>query len=133
MPVAGIGTLDWIVISLYFGVVIAIAGWAIVKERRGGETSTDYFLAGRNIGWFVVGASLFASNISTIHLVGLAASGFQEGLVWGNFEWIAMAYGNGCLLQRQRNAAGVSTWTGKLIHGLCKRLGQGSQHMRLLL
>ena len=59
MPVAGIETLDWFVVGIYFSVVIAIAVWAIIKERRGGETSTDYFLAGRNIGWFVVGASLF--------------------------------------------------------------------------
>jgi SSS family solute:Na+ symporter len=37
----------------------------------------------------MVGAALFASNISTIHLVGLSASGFNEGFVWGNFEWMA--------------------------------------------
>jgi SSS family solute:Na+ symporter len=48
-----------------------------------------YFLAGRSLGWAMIGAALFASNISTIHLVGLAASGYNEGLVWGNFEWMA--------------------------------------------
>jgi SSS family solute:Na+ symporter len=52
-------------------------------------TSQGYFLAGRSLKWGMVGAALFASNISTIHLVGLAASGYNEGLVWGNFEWMA--------------------------------------------
>jgi SSS family solute:Na+ symporter len=86
MPVAGIERLDWFVVALYFSVVIAIAVWAIIKERRGGETSTDYFLAGRNIGWFVVGASLFASNIGSEHLVGLAGTGAASGLVMGQLE-----------------------------------------------
>ena len=86
MPVKGIETLDWMVIAGYFLIVMAIAGWAIVKERRGGETSTDYFLAGRNIGWFVVGASLFASNIGSEHLVGLAGTGAASGLVMGQLE-----------------------------------------------
>jgi SSS family solute:Na+ symporter len=49
-----------------------------------------YFLAGHSLKWPVIGAALFASNISTIHLVGLAASGFNDGLVWGNFEWMAV-------------------------------------------
>lgn len=52
-------------------------------------TSEGYFLAGRGLNWMLVGAALFASNISTIHLVGLAASGYNEGFVWGNFEWLA--------------------------------------------
>ena len=45
--------------------------------------------AGRNLNWVYIGLALFAANISTIHLVGLAASGFNEGMVWGNFEWLA--------------------------------------------
>jgi len=53
-------------------------------------SSDQYFLAGRGLNWALVGAALFASNISTIHLVGLAASGYNEGLVWGNFEWMAV-------------------------------------------
>jgi SSS family solute:Na+ symporter len=53
-------------------------------------TSDNYFLAGRGLKWLVVGAALFASNISTIHMVGLAASGYNDGLVWGNFEWMAV-------------------------------------------
>ena len=82
----GIGALDWMVVGAYFAVVAAIAVWAIRKERSGEETSADYFLAGRNVGWFVVGASLFASNIGSEHLVGLAGAGASSGLVMGQFE-----------------------------------------------
>jgi SSS family solute:Na+ symporter len=82
----GIGALDWVVVAIYFVIVIAIAVWAIRRERRGEETSADYFLAGRNIGWFVVGASLFASNIGSEHLVGLAGTGAASGLVLGQLE-----------------------------------------------
>jgi len=82
----GLATLDWVVVGGYFLIVIAIAVWAILRERRGEETSADYFLAGRNIGWFVVGASLFASNIGSEHLVGLAGTGASDGLVMGQLE-----------------------------------------------
>ncbi|HVS12376.1 MAG TPA: sodium:solute symporter [Thermoanaerobaculia bacterium] len=82
----GIGMVDWIVVAAYFAIVIGIAAWAIARERREGETATDYFLAGRNVGWFVVGASLFASNIGSEHLVGLAGTGAASGLVMGQFE-----------------------------------------------
>lgn len=81
----GIGTLDWIVIAIYFGVVVGIAVWAMRREGKE-KDSADYFLAGRNIGWFVVGASLFASNIGSEHLVGLAGAGASSGFVMGQFE-----------------------------------------------
>ncbi len=82
----GIETLDWVVIAAYFAAIIAIAVWAIRRERRGEKNSADYFLAGRNVGWFVVGASLFASNIGSEHLVGLAGTAASDGLVMGQFE-----------------------------------------------
>ncbi|HSR54519.1 MAG TPA: sodium:solute symporter [Acidobacteriota bacterium] len=82
----GIAALDWVVIAIYFAIVAMIAVWAIRRERQGVETSADYFLAGRNIGWFVVGASLFASNIGSEHLVGLAGTGASSGLVLGQLE-----------------------------------------------
>ena len=82
----GISTLDWVVIALYFVVIFVIAGWAIIQERKEKATSAGYFLAGRNVGWFVVGASLFASNIGSEHLVGLAGTGASDGLVLGQFE-----------------------------------------------
>ena len=79
--------LDWAVVALYFAAVAAIAVWAVARERRGGaETADGYFLAGRNVGWFVVGASLFASNIGSEHLVGLAGSGASTGMVFGQLE-----------------------------------------------
>ena len=51
--------------------------------------SHEYFLAGRTLKWPIVGSALFAANISTIHLVGLAEAGYKNGLVIGNFEWMA--------------------------------------------
>jgi SSS family solute:Na+ symporter len=81
-----IPVMDLIIIIVYL-VGILIVG--ILSVRRMKLTSQEYFLAGRSLRWGVVGAALFASNISSIHLVGLAASGYNEGLVWGNFEWMA--------------------------------------------
>jgi len=81
-----ISTIDLTIIIVYL-VGILLVGILSVSLRK--MTSEGYFLAGRGLGWVMVGAALFASNISTIHLVGLAASGYNEGLVWGNFEWLA--------------------------------------------
>ena len=81
-----IPVLDLIIIIAY---LIGILAVGILSVRRLKLTSQAYFLAGRSLPWGMVGAALFASNISTIHLVGLAASGYNEGLVWGNFEWMA--------------------------------------------
>lgn len=82
-------SLDWIVIGLYFLLIFGIAYWAYLQERKGEETSADYFLAGRNVGWFVVGASLFASNIGSEHLIGLAGTGADSGVAVGQFELLA--------------------------------------------
>ncbi len=81
-----ISLIDLIIIIIYLAGIL-IAGIMSVRLKK--MTSDGYFLAGRGLRWPVVGAALFASNISTIHLVGLAASGYNEGLVWGNFEWLA--------------------------------------------
>jgi SSS family solute:Na+ symporter len=81
-----ISTIDLVIIVVYL-VGILLVGILSVSLKK--MTSEGYFLAGRGLGWIMVGAALFASNISTIHLVGLAASGYNEGLVWGNFEWLA--------------------------------------------
>jgi SSS family solute:Na+ symporter len=77
--------VDLVIIAVYFVVVFGIGFYFSRKER----TSEDYFLAGRNIGWFAIGASLFVSNISTEHFIGLAGSGATSGLAAGNFEWEA--------------------------------------------
>src|SRR5258707_2732075 len=78
-------SLDLAVIGVYFLVVFSIGLYFARKER----TSEDYFLASRNVGWFAIGASLFVSNISTEHFIGLAGSGATSGLAVGHFEWLA--------------------------------------------
>lgn len=78
--------IDIIVIVLYFFVIFNIGYWAF---KRGKSESSDYFLAGRDVGWLAVGASLFASNIGSEHLVGLAGSGAAGGFAVGHFEWLA--------------------------------------------
>jgi solute:Na+ symporter, SSS family len=77
--------VDLAIIAVYFVMVFGIGFYFSRRER----TSEDYFLAGRNIGWFAIGASLFVSNISTEHFIGLAGSGATSGLAAGNFEWEA--------------------------------------------
>jgi solute:Na+ symporter, SSS family len=77
--------IDLAIIAVYFMVVFAIGFYFARKER----TSTDYFLASRDVGWFAIGASLFVSNISTEHFIGLAGSGATSGLAVGHFEWLA--------------------------------------------
>lgn len=87
---AQLTSLDWTVVALYFLLIFAGAAWATLRERRdGGETAADYFLAGRNTGWFIVGASLFASNIGSEHLVGLAGTGAASGVAVAQFEILA--------------------------------------------
>ncbi|TWU39128.1 Sodium/glucose cotransporter [Novipirellula aureliae] len=81
-----ISTFDLSVIVFY---LIGIMLIGIFSVRRKTGTGNEYFLAGRSLKWPVVGAALFASNISTIHLVGLAEGGYKYGLVMGNFEWMA--------------------------------------------
>ncbi len=82
-----ISTIDSAVILAYILGIMGVGLWVVRKKKMNAES---YFLAGHSLRWPVIGAALFASNISTIHLVGLAASGFEDGLVWGNFEWMAV-------------------------------------------
>lgn len=77
--------LDIGIIAIYFVIIFGIG----VYFARRGRSSIDYFLAGRNVGWFAIGASLFVSNISTEHFIGLAGSGATSGLAVGHFEWLA--------------------------------------------
>src|SRR3954468_5284986 len=81
----GLEGIDIAIIIVYFIIIFGIGFYFSQKER----TSADYFLAGRNIGWFAIGASLFVSNISTEHFIGLAGSGASSGLAVGSFEWLA--------------------------------------------
>src|ERR1700758_1392398 len=80
-----LATVDLVIIGVYFAIVFGIGLYFARKER----TSEDYFLAGRDIGWFFIGASLFVSNISTEHFIGLSGTGASSGLAVGHFEWLA--------------------------------------------
>jgi SSS family solute:Na+ symporter len=83
---------DWIVVALYFLVLVGIAA----VSARGVHDSADYFLAGRHLGWFVVGASLLASNIGSEHIVGLAGNGATSGMAMAHWElhaWILLLLG----------------------------------------
>ena len=81
-----IAIIDIIVIAVYLIGITAFGIWVGYKKSA---TSNQYFLANKSLGWFTVGAAVFTSNISTIHLVGLAAGGAKDGMVIGNFEWMA--------------------------------------------
>ena len=72
---------DWTIIGIYFLVVFAIGFY--FRHR---ETSGEYFLAGRNVGWFAVGASIFAANIGSEHFIGLAGSGAASGFPVSAYE-----------------------------------------------
>jgi SSS family solute:Na+ symporter len=85
--------LDWIVLGIYFLALIAVAVWVFIQKNSNTE---DYFLAGRNVGWFVIGASIFASNIGSEHVVGLAGTGFESGTPMAHYElhaWIVLLLG----------------------------------------
>jgi solute:Na+ symporter, SSS family len=79
--------IDWLVIGVYFAGLVCVVWWSSRKQ----DTTKDYFLAGRNVGWFAIGASLFASNIGSEHIVGLAGQGTSSGMAMAHWElhaWI---------------------------------------------
>ncbi|HQG36122.1 MAG TPA: sodium:solute symporter [Bacteroidales bacterium] len=85
--------LDWIVLGIFFLGLVAIAIWA-AKQKQ--ETSADYFLAGRDATWLAIGASIFASNIGSEHLVGLAGAGASSGMAMAHWEmhgWLILILG----------------------------------------
>ena len=86
-------SLDWFVLLVFFGILGYIIYWVINQKQ---DTSEEYFLAGRNLGWFVIGASIFASNIGSEHIVGLAGTAANSGMVMGHYElhsWIILLLG----------------------------------------
>src|SRR5512136_2289204 len=76
-------SLDWLAIALYFGILLCVAWWVVSRSKN---TAADYFLAGRNLSWWVIGASIFASNIGSEHIVGLAGSGAKDGVAMAHYE-----------------------------------------------
>lgn len=93
MVLQHLDVLDWIVIGLYFIVLGSVAVWSILQKQK---NTSDYFLAGRNVGWFIVGASIFASNIGSEHVVGLAGAGAGDKmpmLIYELHAWIVLMLG----------------------------------------
>jgi SSS family solute:Na+ symporter len=85
--------VDWIIVLVYFGIILGLA-WKIMRQKQ--RTSDEYFLAGRNLGWLIIGASIFASNIGAEHLVGLAGSGATDGVAMAHYElhaWCLLVLG----------------------------------------
>ncbi len=88
-----LGQMDWLVLGGYFVALIGVAAWVILQKNK---DTADYFLAGRNVGWFVIGASIFASNIGSEHVVGLAGTGAESGMPMAHYElhaWIVLLLG----------------------------------------
>lgn len=77
--------IDYSIIVVYILIVLTIGFY----WRRRTRNSEEYFLAGRKVGWIAIGASLFATNISSEHFLGLAGTGSKSGLAVGHFEWLA--------------------------------------------
>jgi SSS family solute:Na+ symporter len=91
--VGALEALDFAAIALYFGLLLVIV-WYCVKQKQ--RTSSDYFLAGRHMAWFVIGGSIFASNIGSEHIVGLAGQGTTSGMAMAHWEmhaWITIMLG----------------------------------------
>lgn len=86
-------TLDWLVVAAYFAAIGGIAWW-VMRQRT--KDAADYFLASRHVGWYVIGASIFASNIGSEHIVGLASTGADSGVALGHYElhsWCVLLLG----------------------------------------
>ncbi len=87
------GALDWFMIGFYFLILLGVTWWSVLKRK---DTAEDYFLAGRHLSWWIVGASIFASNIGSEHLVGLAGSGATDGVAMAHYElhaWCLLVLG----------------------------------------
>ena len=85
--------LDWIVLGLFLVLLIGIVVWVILQKE---EDTTDYFLAGKDATWIAIGASIFASNIGSEHLVGLAGAGAESGMAMAHYEmqgWLILLLG----------------------------------------
>jgi len=88
-----ITALDWAVIAVYFSILLCVAWWVV---KRGKDSAADYFLAGRNLSWWIIGASIFASNIGSEHVVGLAGAGATSGVALAHYElhaWCLLVLG----------------------------------------
>lgn len=87
---AGVSSIDLSIIVVYLAGITALGCYAGLRKKGAENRSKEYFLAGGHLKWPMIGLSLFATNISCYHLVGLAENGFTTGLLYGNFEWMAV-------------------------------------------
>ncbi|MGD9634737.1 MAG: sodium/solute symporter [Pirellulales bacterium] len=83
------GPLDIAVVVAYLVAIVGLGCWAGLRAQAESQEAKGYFLAGGQLKWPVIGLALFATNISTVHLVGLAEAGYTSGLLMGNFELLA--------------------------------------------
>ena len=86
-------TLDWIVVGLFVIALVAIIWW-VMKQKQ--DNAGDYFLGGKDATWIAIGASIFASNIGSEHLIGLAGSGASSGMAMAHWEiqgWMILILG----------------------------------------
>ena len=83
-----LGAIDFTIIAAYFLLIFGIA-WYVTKKEKAGADASSYFLGGRDLGWFAIGASLFASNIGSEHLIGLSGSGARGAFPEAQFEILA--------------------------------------------
>ena len=93
IPAPTLTGIDWALIGCYFMILLGVAWWVVRSSKN---TATDYFLAGRNLSWWIVGASIFASNVGSEHIVGLAGSGAQDGVALAHYElhaWCLLVLG----------------------------------------
>ncbi|TWF40558.1 SSS family solute:Na+ symporter [Chitinophaga polysaccharea] len=84
-----ITTLDTVITISYIAFIVWLGFRAGMAGKKGGNAAGEYFLAGKSLRWPVIGMALFATNISCLHLVSLAQSGFDTGLITGNYEWMS--------------------------------------------
>ena len=93
-PLAATGVnmtpLDIVIVIGYLVAIVGLGCWVGIRHRKRQDGAAgDYFLAGRTLKWPMIGMALFATNISCVHLVSLAQAGYEQGLLMGNFEWMA--------------------------------------------
>src|SRR5690554_1532060 len=74
----------------FYGIALIVIAWWVSREKPGHEKSAeDYFLAGKSLPWWAIGASLIAANISAEQIIGMSGSGFAIGMAIASYEWMA--------------------------------------------
>ena len=82
-------TIDWVVFLVYASIIVVTGLWVSRTKKGEQKTTSDYFLAGRSLPWWTIGAALLAANISAEHFIAMSGSGYAVGLAIAAYEWIA--------------------------------------------